>query len=250
DWKCLRTIDGHENSVNALSLSPDGRTLASGSTDATIRLWSFPGGKELHVLQDRKKVVSSVRISTDGRWVAAGSYGGRAALWTLAGEPVVAIKASKQNLSSVAVSPDGRSLATAGLGGDIQIWSLPDGKHAGTLTGHETAASNLTYIDGGRRLASLGYEQSIRFWDAESLRELRVVRSAAPGLRGVAFSPDESIAALSCESTVELRSVTDWALRDELAVGTKVVNGMAFSPDGRWLAAGAADRKIRVWRLG
>ncbi len=249
DWKSILTLDGHENSVNGLALSPDGGTLASASTDATVRLWSFPGGQERHVLRDRKQVVSSVRISADGRWVAAGSYGGRAALWTLAGESVTAIKASKQNLSSVAVAPDGHSLATSGLGGDILIWSLPDGRHVGALNGHETAVSNLTYIDGGRRLVSLGYEQSIRFWDAESRRELQVVRSDAPGLRGLAFSPDESVIALSCESTVELRSVTDWALRDKLAVGTKVVNGMAFSPDGRWLAVGAADRKIRVWQL-
>ena len=150
-WNCLRTLDGHENSVNGLALSPDGSTLASGSTDATVRLWSFPGGKELHVLGDRKKVVSCVQISADGRWVAAGSYGGRAALWTLAGEPVVAIKASEQNLSSVAVSPDGRSLATSGLGSDILIWSLPDKRLLGTLTGHDTAVGNLTYLNGGRR---------------------------------------------------------------------------------------------------
>ena len=44
--------------------------------------------------------------------------------------------------------------------------------------------------------------------------------------------------------------MTSWARLDKLAVGTKVLNGMAFSPDGRWLAVGAADRKIQVWQLG
>jgi WD40 repeat protein len=50
-------------------------------------------------------------------------------------------------------------------------------------------------------------------------------------------------------SRVQFWSVDDWLLRTELPVDTKVVNGMAFSPDGNWFAAGAADRRIRVWEL-
>jgi WD40 repeat protein len=43
--------------------------------------------------------------------------------------------------------------------------------------------------------------------------------------------------------------VEPWAKVDEVEVPTKAVTTLAFSPDGRWLAAGAADRKIRVWEL-
>jgi WD40 repeat protein len=51
------------------------------------------------------------------------------------------------------------------------------------------------------------------------------------------------------ESRVQVRSLENWILQDDLEVGTKAVNGMAFSPDGEWFAVGAADRKIRVWRM-
>jgi len=51
------------------------------------------------------------------------------------------------------------------------------------------------------------------------------------------------------ESKVQLWSVEDWALEAELPISTKAVNGMAFSPDGSWLAVGAADRRIRVWEI-
>lgn len=67
------------------------------------------------------------------------------------------------------------------------------------------------------------------------------------GARGFVLAPNEETAAVSLESRVQLWNVEDWTPRAELQVGTKVVNGMAFSPDGRWFAAGAADRKIRVW---
>jgi WD40 repeat protein len=49
------------------------------------------------------------------------------------------------------------------------------------------------------------------------------------------------------EGKVQVRSIAEWTLQAELMVGTKAVNGMAFSADGKMLAVGAADRKIRVW---
>jgi WD40 repeat protein len=93
----------------------------------------------------------------------------------------------------------------------------------------------------------LGYEQTIRVWDTEEWREERVLQPDDSGVRGLAFSPDERAVALSMEGKVQLWSFEDWRLERELPVSTKVVNGVAFSPDERWLAAGAADGRIRVW---
>ena len=95
----------------------------------------------------------------------------------------------------------------------------------------------------------MGYEGTIRFWDTQTWQATRTLEPNVPGLRGLAFSPDEKTVALSMEGKVQLWSVEDWMLQAELPVATKAVNGMAFSSDGQWLAVGAADRKIRVWAL-
>lgn len=250
DWALSRTLEGHANSVNSMSLSPDGSTLATGSTDNTVRLWSLDDGRVLHTLQDRRRTVSSVQISPDGRWVASGSYGGRAMIWTLQGQAVVSIKASSKNLSSVAFSPDSGLLATSGLGGKIQVWSLPSGEHLETLSGHTTAVPSVAFVQEGRYLMSLGYEGTLKFWDTGTWQAARTIGVDDPRARGVVLSPDEQVIAVSVESEVQLRTVEDWQLMARLAVSTKVVNGMAFSGDGLWLAAGAADRKIRVWEMG
>ena len=159
------------------------------------------------------------------------------------------IKASAKNLSSIAFSPDGKTLATAGLGGDISLWALPAGEKIGALSGHEVAAWSLAFVHVGRFLVSLGYEGTIKFWDTESWGEARTLRPEEPGVRGLAFSPDEELLALSMEGKVQLWSVGEWAQQAELSVGTKSVSSLAFAPDGRWLAVGAADKKIRVWAL-
>jgi WD40 repeat protein len=254
DWRPVATWTAHDKSVNSLALSPDGDTLATSSTDATVRLWSISSGEVLHTLTDRKKTAARVCWSGGGAWVGAGWYGGRATVWTAGGEPVAAIKASQKNLIGVAfcVRDAVPALATAGLGGDISLWALPSGEPLSVLSGHETAVMALAPIDGGRALVSVGYEGTCTFWDVASgqvARSYELTGSGAQGTRAVTFSPDESRVALSLEARVELRSSADWSLLSELPVSTAVIYGCAFSPDGRWLAGGAADGKIRVWDL-
>ena len=249
DGSLIKTFEGHTHSVNSLALSPDGWTLATGSTDTTLRLWSFPGGEPQHTLRDRKKVVSAVQISADGRWVAAGSYGGRAKVWTMTGEDVVGIKASERNLAAIALSPDGSTLATAGLGDNISLWALPSGEPIGVLSGHEMAVLSLAFIDGGTRLVSLGYDKTVRVWDAGAWQQRSVLPLEGPTVRGMAMAPGEDMVAVAAEGEVQLWSLAGGELLERVAIGVKGVSGVAFSPDGTRLAVGGADGRIRVFGL-
>ena len=248
-WEMLAEVEAHQNSVNSISISPSGDLLLSGSSDQTVALWTFPEISLKQRLQDRKKVVSTVTFSPDGQWIAAGSYGGRVMIWTIDGQEILGITASKKNLTGVTFSPDQALLATAGLGDDIAIWSLPSGEKLRTLSGHETAVINLRFIQNGEQLLSLGYEQTIRFWETKSWKPLQHRRAAREKTRGFALSTDEKILA---EVSVGKVVLTDLETGDEIRevpVGTNAVYGVAFSPDGDWMAVGAADGKIRFWRL-
>lgn len=66
-------------------------------------------------------------------------------------------------------------------------------------------------------------------------------------MRAVVLSPDEKILAVSGESQMKLFNTLDFSLQNILPVSTRVINGIAFSPDGKWVALGAADKKIRIW---
>lgn len=246
-WRHETTLAGHEKSVNSLSLSADGRTLASGSTDGTVRLWTLPGGHLQHTMEVSKKTVAAVAIGPGDDQVASASYGGKVAIWRLDGAPLCAFKASKKNLSSVTYAAS-NTLVVSGLGGELTLWSLPEGEAVGTLAGHATAAGHLHRLDTSR-LLSLGYEGDLRVWDVARLQLLEVVQLEPPGARGLALSPDRARAAVSFKGMIQLRTVADWAVQRVFDVRANAIYGMAFSPDGSWLAAGAADKKIRVWAL-
>lgn len=249
DWQHRATFAGHTARINCIALSPDNRVLASGSHDATVKLWSFPDGRLLRSFGHRRKFVTSVAFSADSRWIASACYGGRARVWTVAGKAVLKIVAGKQNLTSIALSPDGRTAVVSGEGGEISVWSLPDGQRLATLDSRSVWATSLRFIANGRVLMSLGFEKDLVIWNTTTWQRIWTYPMDHMDIYGVVVSPNETLVGVSQPGKVELRSTSDMELQSELFIDTPRVSALAFSPDGRWVALGAGDRKVRLWRL-
>jgi len=229
-------------------LSPDGKVIATGSSDNTLRLWSTDTGETLHTMQDRKKVIAAVQISPNGNYVAAGSYGGRAAVWNMQGYLVTSFEANERNLGAICFAPNSVILATAGLGGEIKLWAIPSGQQVRRFVTDDVAIMMLRFFKDGS-LLSLSHGGTIRQWNIAAGAETRTLYADTAGLRGIALSADEKLAALSLPGAVQVRRLDSWKIVAEKPAGAKVVNGMAFSPDGHWLAAGSADKSIRIWEM-
>src|SRR6202012_124837 len=82
DWSpCFQIFEGHSNGVGSLTFSPDGRYIASGSHDRTIRHWDAKSGKEIRKLEGHSRSVASVAFSPDGSYIASGSADMTIRLW-------------------------------------------------------------------------------------------------------------------------------------------------------------------------
>jgi parallel beta-helix repeat protein len=166
----VTTLTGHTDPVRSVAFSPDGRLLASGSYDNTIKLWEVASGREVRTLTGHTGDVTSVAFSPDGRLLASGSVDDTIKLWDVAtGREVRTLSGHTSDVNSVAFSPDGRLLASGSDDKTIKLWDVATGSLVRTLSGHTSDVNSVAFSPDGRLLASGSDDNTIRLWDISDL---------------------------------------------------------------------------------
>ncbi|WP_329359249.1 nSTAND1 domain-containing NTPase [Streptomyces sp. NBC_01483] len=261
-------LSGHIQAVYAVAFSPNGRLLATGAGDNTIRLWSLanptrpvPVGKPL---TGHSSWVYWLQFSPDGHTLASASRDRTARLWDVRdpahpralGRPLTG---HSDYVFSVSFSGDGRTLATASHDRTVRLWNVSDPAHARALgrplTGATDSVASAAFSPDGRTVAAPGHDHMIRLWNVTDRERPKLWRQPLTGsdvVYAVAFRRDSRVmASVGNDRTVRLWDVSDpahaRALGRPLTGHTDTLLAVAFSPDGRTLATGGADHTIRLW---
>jgi WD40 repeat protein len=161
----------------------------------------------------------------------------------------------------VAFSPDGRVLATGegmDTGGRVVLRGAADGREQSSWAAHAADVFALAFSPDGMALATCGKDREAKVRDLASGEERAVLRQETGWVRSLAFSPDGRVLALACGDFEPKPGNPSWGdvrLWDAAAgkegpplrAGKAFLMAVAFSPDGKALAAAGEDGKIVVW---
>jgi WD40 repeat protein len=250
--------DRHANEVYTAVYSPDGQWVASAGFDRTIRVWRATGRQDVAVLHGHTGPVFQVAFAADGRRLA--SLGWRSAI-TAVGDKTVRVwevdpratlpvlRGHTNYVYPIAFSPDGRWLASGSWDKTVRLWDAATGEPCATLP-HPNYVLDLAFGPDGTWLITGCYgEDRLRIWDAATGRVRQTIPLLDKGFSTLAVSPDGTrVAGTVFDEIRYQRRLHVYDIATGKSLFSTVGAARAYSPDGRWLAAVAADDKTVLLR--
>lgn len=247
----VQTGPGMAGALYTGALSPDGRKLAVGGWGGQITLFDLASGEVSAVLLGHRFDVCTLAFSPDGTRLASGGGDTTVRLWRVAtGECLATLAGHDRPVFGLAWSPDGQRLVSASFDGTLRLWR---GTQASVLRGHGGPVQCVAWSPDGKTVVSGGHDRTLRFWDPDSGAEDAPPRRQARVPASLSFAADGRLAVGAGYNgegpcTVTVLTAPWQGQPAACAAHTDTVCGVAFAPNGRFVASvGGESNDIVIW---
>jgi len=239
--KLAMTLAGHEGPVHSAAYSPDGRLLASGSADDTVRIWDMRTGDEaMAPLRSRYGAVWTVSFAPNGKGLVSGTDGGVVCVWNLVAAHVAVhqLRGHTGPVFSVSFAPDGRQIASGSQDATVRLWDVETNQQLVVLSSHGNAVRTIAFSPDGRSLATGSKDQTIRLWNLSTSKpKKRSSPSHTSTIHSVSFLPDGGKIAAASGRDMILCSTRSGKRLSAVYTGSEPILSVSTSRDGQFLAS-------------
>jgi len=250
----LPSIAGHTKETWTVRFSPNGRLLATGSDDETIKIWDAQTCQELHTLRGHVATVTSLAFSPDSGRIASASLDGTIRVWDL--DDITqsqTLRGHSGTVRCVDWSSDGRSLVSGDYNREgtssVIVWDLQNLRPQRTWHDHELRIRAALFTKNNQDCVTVGEDMTAVLREVQSGKIKRTIRDREQIHSAVLIKNDQWLATGSRSGIVSIWELQTGKLIIELRGHAVSVRSLSVSPDGKLLASGSEDATVRVWDL-
>jgi len=249
------TLSAHLYAVDALTVSPDGKTIVSVGGDGFLKTWSLPNGR----LILRRKILTdedagdalavapnnkTLFVSHSPSRLRAFSFPGLAPLGVFRGLE------TDESVTTIAVTPNNLLLAGGTDTNQIKLWSLPTRRFIGTLKGHTGTVHRIAITPDGLTLISASADKTIKLWSLADNRLLATLNGHLGSVNALVISRDgRQLISGSEDRTIKLWSLPDGKLITSINDKDGSIGNLALNPDDRLFTSNNFGKFINHWSL-
>jgi GTPase SAR1 family protein len=242
---------GHAGVVRGVAVTPDGKTVVSGSDDKTLKVWDFETGQCRATFQGHTSGIYGVAVTPDGKTVVSSSADETLKVWDLAtGHCRNTLKGHSGHVWRLAVTPHGKTVVSGSTDKTLKVWDLATGERHTTFQGHSSLVGGVAVTPDGKTVVSGSMDKTLKVWDLATGHCRATFEGHTSYLRDVPVTPDgKTVVSGSDDKTLKVWDLDTGQCRATFEGHTGSVFGVAVTPDGKRVVSGSGDNTLRVWDL-
>ncbi|BAZ13109.1 WD repeat-containing protein [Calothrix sp. NIES-4071] len=247
----VRTLNGHSGSVNAVTITADGRRLISGSSDNSLKVWNLETGEELFSLIGHTASVTAVAATSDSKLVISGSQDNTLRVWNLeTRKELLAFKGHRNCINAISISRNSKQVVSASSDSIINIWNLETGEKQFNLNSHRSPVHTLTITSNDKLVISGSLDGIIKVWNLETGREILTFKNHNSAIRTVFVNPDgNEVVSASSNNNVRCWSLDTGKQLLNSPNKNDWVSTVTVTSDMSTVISGLSDNTLKVWNI-
>jgi WD40 repeat protein len=241
----ITRLEGHDGEIERAKFSPDGKMIATASSDGTAKLWALDGDL-IATLEGHNGVVSDVSFAPRETIIATASHDNTAKLWSPNGTLITTFKGHSDRIRRIIFSPKGEYILTGSFDGTSKIWNK-NGENITTLRGHNDVIFDAQFSSEGDTIATASYDGTVKLWGYDGSL-IHTLEDKNYRISSFSFSPDGKTIATAGSDGIARIWNKDGKVITTLVGHTDSVDSVQFSPDGQNLVT-TSYGVSKVWKV-